>query len=115
MTSLTLSIDGMTCGHCVANVRRALEALPNVNVQDVQIGSAQLHVADTTPATIRPILAALTDAGYPGSVQTPRATAPQAPQAPTAPTAAAASQKSGCGCGCGTSATAATPLTRAHA
>lgn len=106
MTSLTLSIDGMTCGHCVANVRRALEALPNVHVQDVQIGSAQLHVADATQATIRPILAALTDAGYPGSVQTPGA---------TAPTAAAATPKSGCGCGCGTSATAATPLTRAHA
>lgn len=106
MTTLTLSIDGMTCGHCVTNVRRALESLPGVHVQDVRIGLAQLHVADASPTTLRPILAALTDAGYPGSVQTAGA---------TAPTAASASPKSGCGCGCGTSATAATPLTRAHA
>ena len=103
MTSLTLSIDGMTCGHCVANVRRALESLPDVHVQDVRIGSAQLNVADASPSTLRPILAALTEAGYPGSVQTPGATA------------AAASTKSGCGCGCGTTDTAATPLTRSHA
>lgn len=105
MTSLTLSIDGMSCGHCVANVRRALESLPDVHVQDVQVGSAQLDVADTTSTTLRPILAALADAGYPGSVQTPVA----------ATTAAAANPKSGCGCGCGTTDTAATPLTRSQA
>lgn len=103
MTSLTLSIDGMSCGHCVANVRRALEALPNVHVQDVQVGSAQLDVADATSDTLRPILAALADAGYPASAQTP-----------VAATAAANSPKSGCGCGCGTTDTA-TPLTRSHA
>ncbi len=103
MTTLDLSIDGMTCGHCVANVRRALESLTGVHVQDVRIGSAQLHVADTSPATLRPILAALADAGYPGSVQTPGATA------------AADSPKSGCGCGCGTTKTATTPLIRVHA
>ena len=106
MTSLTLSIDGMSCGHCVANVRRALETLPGVHVNDVQVGSAQMDVPDATSATIRPILAALADAGYPGSVQT----------SGTA-TAAATTQKSsgGCGCGCGTSDTTAAPLTRSHA
>ncbi len=104
MTNLTLSIDGMSCGNCVAHVRRALESLPDVHVQDVQIGSAQLHVADASPATLRPILAALADAGYPASVETPAAA-----------TATAGSTKSGCGCGCGTPETAATPLTRSHA
>jgi copper chaperone len=103
MTTLTLSIDGMTCGHCVANVRRALESLTDVHVQDVRIGSAQLRVADASPATLRPVLAALEKAGYPGSVQT------------HGTTAAAASLKSGCGCGCGDTNTAATPLTRVHA
>jgi copper chaperone len=107
MTTLTLSIDGMTCGHCVANVRRALESLPDVHVQDVRIGSAQLHVANASSTTLRPILAALAEAGYPASVQTPGAT--------TAATAPAASPKSGCGCGCGTTDTATTPLTRVHA
>lgn len=108
MTNLTLSIDGMTCGHCVSNVRRVLESLPNVHVQDVKIGSAQLHVTDALPTTVGPIVAALAAAGYPGSVQTPRATA-------TTAAAAAASPKSGCGCGRGTPETTATPLTRAHA
>ncbi len=104
MITLTLSINGMTCGHCVAKVRSALESLPNVHVQEVRVGSAQVQVADASPATIGTILATLANAGYPGSVHTQGAE----------PSAAAAA-KSGCGCGCGTTDTAATPLTRAHA
>lgn len=69
MTHLTLSIDGMSCGHCLNAVSRALGALPAVTVKSVAIGRAEL---DYDPAKIDAgrIVAAITDAGYPA---TPRA------------------------------------------
>jgi len=100
MTTLNLSIDGMTCGHCIGNVRHALQSLPGVHVQDVRLGSAQLHVADESSAAVGTILAAITDAGYAASVQT---------------TGPAAADRAQTGCGCVATSTPATPLTRAHA
>lgn len=54
MPQLTLQISGMTCGHCVAGVTRALGAVPGVTVDTVAIGSAAVHFdpALTTPAAI---------------------------------------------------------------
>ncbi|MEO7522170.1 MAG: cation transporter [Gemmatimonas sp.] len=77
MNTLSLSIDGMSCGHCVANVRRTLESLPGLHVQDVQIGSALVHLADNSAATVGAVVTALADAGY--------AAAPRAPEPTTAP------------------------------
>jgi copper chaperone len=48
MTSLTLQIDGMSCGHCVEAVRRALAALPGVEVESVEIGQARVRFDETT-------------------------------------------------------------------
>jgi copper chaperone CopZ len=42
MVGTTMTIDGMSCGHCVQQVRKALEALDGVNVQQVMVGSATL-------------------------------------------------------------------------
>lgn len=38
----TLSIDGMSCGHCVAAVTGALEGLDGVRIEDVEIGEARV-------------------------------------------------------------------------
>jgi len=43
---LTLKISGMHCDGCVRRVTGALEKLPGVNVEGVQVGTAQLRVAD---------------------------------------------------------------------
>lgn len=59
----TLSIDGMTCGHCVAAVTRALSAVPGVKVRSVAMGSAVIETADGR-ATGNAV-AALEEAGYP--------------------------------------------------
>ena len=59
METINLSISGMSCGHCVASVRAALDAVPGARVQDVRIGSAT--VAGGTPAAL---IAAVEDAGY---------------------------------------------------
>ena len=99
METLTLSISGMTCGHCVASVRRALEAVPGVAVENVRIGSAELHLSDTeTAATTSAALAAVQEAGYDASV------------ADASRSAAPPSTTAGCGCGCGAPADL-TPLT----
>lgn len=59
---LQLEISGMSCGSCVAHVRSALEQLPGVRVETVQVGGAVVAVAPTIgEATIRQAIA---DAGY---------------------------------------------------
>ncbi len=54
MDKLTMQITGMTCGHCVAGVTRALKGVPGVTIDQVAIGSASVAYdpAATTPAAI---------------------------------------------------------------
>lgn len=59
----TLTIDGMTCQHCVRAVQDALEGVDGVTVESVQIGEARVEV-DETRATTDGIAAALKEEGY---------------------------------------------------
>lgn len=63
MKQLSLSIHGMSCDHCVARVRQALERLGGVQVENVDLGSATLTY---DPALVSPerIRHAVHDAGY---------------------------------------------------
>ncbi|MFL5494083.1 MAG: heavy-metal-associated domain-containing protein [Gemmatimonadales bacterium] len=63
MRSLTLHIEGMSCGHCLNAVNGALTALPGVQVDSVRIGRAELRYDESTTAPAR-IEAAVSDAGY---------------------------------------------------
>ncbi len=63
MRRLTLYIEGMSCGHCLNAVNRALAALPGVQVDSVRIGRAELRYDESTIAPSR-IEAAVADAGY---------------------------------------------------
>ena len=38
----TITIEGMSCGHCVRAVEQALRAVPGVDVESVEIGSARV-------------------------------------------------------------------------
>lgn len=62
METLRLKITGMSCGHCVAAVRRAL-AVPGVKVKSVEVGAAE---AEYDPARIQPaeILRRIGEEGY---------------------------------------------------
>ena len=62
MTTISLSIEGMNCGHCVSAVRNALQAVPGVTVQNVEIGKATVQAVE--PAPISAIKDAVEDAGY---------------------------------------------------
>lgn len=58
-----LSISGMSCGHCIAAVRAALELVPGVEVIDVKVGKARVEFEPGT-VTDRALLDAVEDAGY---------------------------------------------------
>ena len=52
-TSLTLSIEGMTCASCVARVEKALKAVPGVASAEVNLATerATVHAANTAGAS----------------------------------------------------------------
>jgi copper chaperone CopZ len=68
MSTVALTIQGMSCQHCVRAVREALEAVPGVTVSSVDIGSAQVTV-DPAQASAEAVAAAVTDAGYDATAQ----------------------------------------------
>lgn len=63
MTTLTLSISGMTCGHCLRTVDAALRAVPGVTVDHLKVGSARLTIDETTTSTEH-VIRAVEEAGY---------------------------------------------------
>ncbi len=67
MQTLNLTIDGMSCGHCVARVTKTLGAMDGLEVEAVHIGSASLRY-DPERRSVDDILGAVRDAGYEPSV-----------------------------------------------
>jgi copper chaperone len=63
MERLNLTIEGMSCEHCVRAVRGRLERTAGVKVGDVQIGSAVLEYEPAT-TTLDDIEEAIADEGY---------------------------------------------------
>jgi len=44
MERITIEIGGMSCGHCVGAVTRALQGLDGVEVETVEVGSATVRI-----------------------------------------------------------------------
>ena len=63
MRHLTLRIEGMSCGHCLNAVNRALTGLPSVQVESVRIGRADVRYDERVLDSTR-IEAAVSEAGY---------------------------------------------------
>ena len=63
MRHLTLHIEGMSCGHCLNAVNRALMGLPGVEVESVKIGRADVQYDEQVLDSTR-IEAAVSQAGY---------------------------------------------------
>ncbi|MCC7195971.1 MAG: heavy-metal-associated domain-containing protein [Gemmatimonadaceae bacterium] len=60
---MTMRIEGMSCGHCVKAVSKALGALPGVAVDKVEVGSATVTFdPGATPA--ERVRRAVEDEGY---------------------------------------------------
>jgi copper chaperone len=60
---IELEIRGMTCGHCVAAVKKALAAVPGATVTNVGVGTAVVE-ADGSPALVKALTDAVDEAGY---------------------------------------------------
>ena len=63
MENITLHIEGMSCGHCLNAVSKALASLEGVEVESVKIGRADLRY-DPARIHANAIAAAITDVGY---------------------------------------------------
>ncbi len=63
MRSLTLHIEGMSCGHCLNAVNRALTELPGVELESIRLGRAELRYDERALEPAR-IEAAVADAGF---------------------------------------------------
>ena len=63
MERMSLTIEGMSCGHCVAAVDQALRGLESVRLESLTIGAATLEF-DETRVSKADVLDAVDDAGY---------------------------------------------------
>ncbi len=59
----TFSVEGMSCGHCVSAVTRAVQQVDAA--ANVQVDLSKQTVAVTTGATTDAVKAAIEQAGYP--------------------------------------------------
>lgn len=63
MEPLTLHIEGMSCGHCLNAVTRALATLDGVEIDSVRIGRAEVRF-DPARSDAARIAAAVSAEGY---------------------------------------------------
>lgn len=70
MERLNLSISGMTCGHCVGRVEKALKAVDGVTVESINLKAAVV-VLDQDRTAAPAVAKAVADAGYAVTATTP--------------------------------------------
>jgi copper chaperone len=63
MAEVTLKIGGMSCQHCVARIKKAVDELSGVSKSDVDIGTVHV-VYDESRLVKQDIEAAVRKAGY---------------------------------------------------
>lgn len=63
MKTQELTIQGMSCGHCVMHVKKALSNLEGLETESVEIGKALVKF-DETKVTRESIANAIEEAGY---------------------------------------------------
>jgi copper chaperone len=63
METLSLSIQGMSCGGCVGKVTAALKSIPSTTVEQVAVGSARVQF-DPKKTTDSALIAAVNKVGF---------------------------------------------------
>ncbi|HZI43658.1 MAG TPA: cation transporter [Ilumatobacter sp.] len=63
-TTTTYTVDGMTCGHCVAAVTEELSKLDGVSAVDVDLGTGRVTIESDHPLDSADVAAAVDEAGY---------------------------------------------------
>jgi len=61
--TVDLTIEGMSCGHCVVAVKKELNKLAGVKVDSVEVGKARVQI-DETLVSPEKLAKAIDEAGY---------------------------------------------------
>ncbi|NBE98099.1 heavy-metal-associated domain-containing protein [Nonomuraea sp. KC401] len=64
MSTVTYTVKGMTCGHCVSSVKEEVGEVPGVTAVEVDLASGRLTVGTDGPVDAAKIVAAVEGAGY---------------------------------------------------
>jgi|BarGraIncu00222A_1022003.scaffolds.fasta_scaffold422272_1 copper chaperone CopZ len=64
MSTTVFHIQGMTCGHCVAHVTKALKEVPGVKDAVVDLSRAEAMVTHDGSFVVGTVKKAVEDAGY---------------------------------------------------
>ncbi|MFO1008885.1 MAG: cation transporter [Planctomycetota bacterium] len=67
MRTLNLTLEGMTCAHCVMRVQRVLARFDGLRVEALAVGTARV-ATERPPSEDAALLAALAAAGYPAKL-----------------------------------------------
>jgi copper chaperone len=63
MAEVTIKIDGMSCQHCVAAVKKAVDAVEGVSSSNIEVGNATVSF-DESKTNSGAISGAIQSAGY---------------------------------------------------
>ena len=64
MSTSTVIVSGMTCGHCASSVREEVGALAGVTDVDVDVASGRVTISSSAPIEADAIRGAIEEAGY---------------------------------------------------
>lgn len=64
MSSVTVTVTGMTCGHCASSVREEVGGIPGVTGVDVNLDSGQVTIDSDGQVDPAAVKAAVEEAGY---------------------------------------------------
>lgn len=64
MSTSTVMVSGMSCGHCVSSVREQVGAIPGVCDVRVDLATGEVTITSEGPVDAAAVKAAVEDAGY---------------------------------------------------
>jgi copper chaperone len=64
MSTTTVTVTGMSCGHCATSVREEIGDIPGVHAVDVDLASGNVTIDSDSAVEATAIRTAVEDAGY---------------------------------------------------
>lgn len=64
MSTVSVTVTGMTCGHCASSVREEVGSIPGVTAVDVDLGSGKVTIDSEQQVEPEAIKSAVEEAGY---------------------------------------------------
>lgn len=64
MSTLTVTVSGMTCGHCASSIREEVGQIADVTAVDVELSSGTVTINSNSPIKLDAVEKAVEEAGY---------------------------------------------------